>query len=106
VSDASKMVPAAGFEPTIARGREAQARLSAGRFDERSGAAELSDVILVPAAGFEPTTSWFEARRSIQLSYAGEYVVIRSKIEGSRLYFPAPHWHSAAKLSYAGRYGL
>ena len=27
--------------------------------------------IVVPAAGIEPTTSWSEARRSIQLSYAG-----------------------------------
>ncbi len=32
---------------------------------------------MVPAAGFEPTTPWFEAKYSIQLSYAGAYVHYR-----------------------------
>ena len=34
-------------------------------------AAHLTFWFMVPAAGIEPTTSWFEAKRSIQLSYAG-----------------------------------
>jgi hypothetical protein len=29
---------------------------------------------MVPAAGLEPTTPWFEARYSIQLSYAGRAI--------------------------------